>query len=86
MSCTHDKKEPNVEFQSRAIAAITTHMANDKVFAEKLIETTERGNHNEVHALVNKVVSLEPSEVVILPNGICICRGSFCVCVVIRKQ
>ena len=79
--------EPNVEYQSNAVAAISTRMAHDKLFAQEFIAAAERGDQKGLHELVKTAdVKLEPPEIVIIPNGVCICRGSFCICIVVRKQ
>ena len=80
-------REHSVQVQAAAAAVISARIAHDPKFADEFIGVVERGDKETLEAFArNAGVVMEMIEIIPVPGGICICRGSVCICVICRRE
>jgi hypothetical protein len=79
-------REDDIRHASSAAALITARMAHDPAFAEQFIKVSGGGDQHAARELMTKAGVTSDTEVIVIPGGVCICRGSYCVCVILRPQ
>jgi hypothetical protein len=82
-----DDREHPLRTQAEAVAVITTRIAHDPDFAEEFIGIVERGDKETLEAFARSAgVSMD--EVVVIPveNGVCVCKGRVCICIIYRDE
>lgn len=86
MEVSTERSNPHAE-AAQGLSVLTTRMAYDHEFAEEFTRAVEDGHYKAVTAAMERAgVRASDTEVVIIPNGVCLCRGGFCVCIVIRGR
>ena len=80
-----DNREHALHVQAGATAVITARVAHDPAFADEFIGVVEGGYKGTLEAFARSAgVNVSEVEVIVIDNGICICKGRACTCIIYR--
>ena len=82
-----EAREHSVQVQASAAAVISARIAHDPNFADEFIGVVERGDKETLEAFARSAgVAMDMVEIIPVPGGVCICRGSVCICIIYRRE
>jgi len=81
-----DNREHALRVQAGAAAVIAARVAHDPAFADEFIGVVEGADKGTLEAFARSAgVNVSEVEIIVVENGICLCTGRACICIIYRK-